>query len=375
MININRHNYEAFFLLYIDGELSAAEKGAVEQFVQQNPDLAGELEMLQQTLLLPDETVAFTGKTALYRSETAHTTLIHYEEQFLYYIDNELNATAKEQLETFVLQNPALQDAFTLLKQTKLEPETIVFPDKQSLYRTTEKKKPVVYMSWRRMAAAAVVIGLGVLLWTQLTSDTTTSGPITAVVVGQDPLPGNGKETPETGSTGAVDLTLRENKSGNAFIPADKGFTGNGSKAPGPHNASVTQQRTMPMAAISHETTLPELKREETIIARNENKNSNMNEASASKISGAALLAETDMIKNSAVADDPAEASTLIQPVVYKELDTEDDKKSLLLGSVEINKDKLRGFFRKASSIFRSRNRQEDEKPENGAAVNTRSLK
>ncbi|GAC1529754.1 MAG: hypothetical protein NVS3B15_08250 [Sediminibacterium sp.] len=38
-----------------------------------------------------------------------------------------------------------------------------------------------------------------------------------------------------------------------------------------------------------------------------------------------------------------------------------DENKSLYLGSVEINKDKLRGFFRKASGIFRSKAARQDE--------------
>ena len=63
------------------------------------------------------------------------------------------------------------------------------------------------------------------------------------------------------------------------------------------------------------------------------------------------------------------------QQAVYKELDTEDDKKSLLLGSLEINKDKLRGFFRKAGSIFRGKTKDLDEKTESRPSSNSRSLK
>ncbi len=45
---INRHNYEEFFLLYIDNELDGGQQTAVEKFVEQNPDLGKELEMLKQ---------------------------------------------------------------------------------------------------------------------------------------------------------------------------------------------------------------------------------------------------------------------------------------------------------------------------------------
>jgi len=66
---INQYNYEEFFLLYVDNELSAADKQAVEQFVQANPDLAIELEMLKQ-MQLPAENILFTEKDGLYRNES-----------------------------------------------------------------------------------------------------------------------------------------------------------------------------------------------------------------------------------------------------------------------------------------------------------------
>ena len=59
MIQINRHNYEEFFLLYVDRELSAAERMAVEQFVQENPDLKEELDALNQTTLVEDIKIQF----------------------------------------------------------------------------------------------------------------------------------------------------------------------------------------------------------------------------------------------------------------------------------------------------------------------------
>ena len=53
----------------------------------------------------------------------------------------------------------------------------------------------------------------------------------------------------------------------------------------------------------------------------------------------------------------------------------DDEKKSLYVGSLEINKDKLRGFFRKAGSIFRSKSKTEDDKTDSRPVSNSRSLK
>ena len=62
---INRDNYEEFFLMYVDGELSATDKEMVDGFVQQNLDLKDELTMLQQAVLLPEPEIIFADKNTL----------------------------------------------------------------------------------------------------------------------------------------------------------------------------------------------------------------------------------------------------------------------------------------------------------------------
>jgi len=69
-MNINKTNYESFFLLYIDKELSASAEAAVEIFVRENPNYAIELAGLQKAKLSPEiiaEKIIFNNKTLLYR--------------------------------------------------------------------------------------------------------------------------------------------------------------------------------------------------------------------------------------------------------------------------------------------------------------------
>ena len=161
-MNINRNNYEEYFLLYADKELSADEKNMVEMFVQQNPDLEEEFVMLQQSVVKPDNTITLEDKSSLFRKEE-FINQANYEEKFLLYTDNELSLPEIEETEKFVLSNPSLQTDFTLLQRVKYEPDTsIVFPDKDLLYKKEDDGK-VIPFNWRYLAAA-ILLGIG--LWT-----------------------------------------------------------------------------------------------------------------------------------------------------------------------------------------------------------------
>ena len=160
-MNINRNNYEEYFLLYADKELSAEEKNMVEMFVKQNADLEEEFVMLQQSVVKPDTAIRLADKNFLYKNE-GFIDQNNYEEKFLLYRDNELSLSEIEETEKFVLTNPSLQNEFTLLQQVKYEPDTsIVFPGKSSLYKKEDGGR-IIPFRWKALAAAILLgIGLG----------------------------------------------------------------------------------------------------------------------------------------------------------------------------------------------------------------------
>ncbi len=163
-MNINRHNYESFFLLYADHELQPAEQKAVEEFVRQNPDLEKELALLQQSVFRPESEVVFAGKEDLMRSENPLTGIHtgNYESFFLLYADNELSADEKKTVEAFLDLHPQYQGELELLHAARMTPDrAVLYEGKQALYRREEKDKVVPFAWWRLAAAAIVVVLLG----------------------------------------------------------------------------------------------------------------------------------------------------------------------------------------------------------------------
>ena len=119
---INLSNYEDWFLLYADGELTVAEQEAVLQFVNVHPDLKEELDLFLSMRFQPETTIKFENEASL-------------------------KAEFFNELET----------------KYRFEPDlTIQFPDKQLLYKRTAA--PVIPI-FRYVAVAASTIVTDGLIW------------------------------------------------------------------------------------------------------------------------------------------------------------------------------------------------------------------
>jgi hypothetical protein len=161
MSKIDRHNYEEYFIQYMDNELSSEDRRQVEAFVQKHPDLKEELDILLQYKLEPDTSITYKNKEELLKlNGESFITDSNYEEWLVLYIDNELSADQQKSVEDFIALHPEAKKKLAQLQRVKLQPEVIAFPHKESLYRKEEKVRRIT-ITWWRVAAAVLLFTIG----------------------------------------------------------------------------------------------------------------------------------------------------------------------------------------------------------------------
>src|SRR5262245_31256432 len=95
------------------------------------------------------------------RFHDSSISLVNYEEWLTAYIDDELSEDERADAEKFIAGNPSIQRELNLLQRAKLQPETIIFPYKESLYRREERAR-IISIRWQRRIAVAAALLLTV---------------------------------------------------------------------------------------------------------------------------------------------------------------------------------------------------------------------
>jgi hypothetical protein len=160
---LNRNNYEEYFLMYVDNELSAAERKTLERFLHENPDLRTEMTMLQHTQQKADVHISFRNKQGLLKSEEGGNKpdLTNYLEFFLLYVDRELDPESMLEVEVFADRHPDLKKELRYMVLARLEPSReIIYEPKSRLYRK-EKSVRLVWIPRISVAAALLLFVAG----------------------------------------------------------------------------------------------------------------------------------------------------------------------------------------------------------------------
>jgi hypothetical protein len=181
-MQIDRSNYEIWFTDWLDGNLNNIQVEQLEQFLDQNPDLRGELDDLAP-LKLQISTVSFRQKDDLKKTPSDIS-----EDQFEYlcaaYLEHDLSVSQKTELEDIIKIYPDRKRSFDLMQKTILTPPIINFSQKKRLMRRTPHQK-IIRISALSISAAAA-ISLIIILYSVLPGTTSLNQINTAYNIRSD---------------------------------------------------------------------------------------------------------------------------------------------------------------------------------------------
>ncbi len=142
-MEINIHNYEIFFLDYLEGKLSPVHSAELIVFLEQHPELKAEFDNLALETLLPDSNPAFELKPFLQKSNTSLFPEINpVDEKIIDLLEGENISLTHFQ---WIKRLPSLNKTFEQYKLSRLTPPTIIFSEKASLKKNVfvERIRPV----------------------------------------------------------------------------------------------------------------------------------------------------------------------------------------------------------------------------------------
>ena len=283
MQNISLHNYQDFLLRYIDGALDLRETEALLAFVTLHPEAQEELAALELTKLeVP--TISCPNKALLYKN------------------------------------------IFPVI----VEPETIVYPHKQKLFKKEKDKAPVVLLKWWAMGAAAVflfmMVRYGILDQKGGTALSKNSIP---------------KNNVSKASPLAVvknnDVVNTVSLSATKVVTDEKNMTTNAIEYAAAQNI---EHQTIPTAytvsALETVQNMPSYNGDIIDVKRT-------------------VIAEITL---PSIANNE-EASEIMETI---DTETASSNRSVMVGAFEIDKDKFRGLFRKVNAIIKNKENNKNEK-------------
>ncbi len=181
-MRINRDNYEAFFLDYLEGTLAPFLHQELLAFLAAHPDLAAELESYEKLTLAPSGEVHFPGRENLKKTEEDHLTdpAEQFEEFVIAYYENDLPVSLRQRLELYLGSHPEKRKEFEVYGQLYLKPDqTIRFQHKNQLKKGLARNLHIP--AWVPYLAAAASVAVLIVSYFIFLAP----GPVDSVQVAQ----------------------------------------------------------------------------------------------------------------------------------------------------------------------------------------------
>jgi hypothetical protein len=154
---INQHNYEAYFLDYIEGSLSTVQEQELHLFLTKHPDLKAEVEEIKLLYLEESKPKGFNAKDKLYRNE--ETALLQEEHLCIAAAEEVLTAEEKSSFDEMIKERSEVLAELAYYQKSRLSVPNIAFPDKEKL-----KKRALPLISWKTYVSAVAAAVLAIFL-------------------------------------------------------------------------------------------------------------------------------------------------------------------------------------------------------------------
>ena len=157
-MKISRSNYESYFLDFLEGNLDPFLMDEFQAFLNENPDLAQELQTGDLITLGVNEFVCFDGKEELKKSESNQEAKL--QQLSVAYYEGDLSLSELSDFETSLRENTLLANEVQKFGKLKLSADqTIVYRNKAQL-----KKRVISPSLWIKVVSTAAAILLLVYL-------------------------------------------------------------------------------------------------------------------------------------------------------------------------------------------------------------------
>lgn len=152
---IHIDNYESFYLDYLEGTLSEAERIAFEEFLTAHP----ELQVDEELVFLDDapEMMDPLEKFLLKKEEVTGVSNENLDYLAIGKVENVLSPKEEQLFDAHLSSDPEAQKLLAAYQETRLEPVVVAYPNKEEL-----KEKEIAFVSWKLIvgiaSAAAIVL-------------------------------------------------------------------------------------------------------------------------------------------------------------------------------------------------------------------------
>ncbi len=165
-MKINRNNYEAFFIDYLEGNLDEKLVDDFIEFLQQNPDLKEELSLFE-TVSIVQEEITFSKKELLYKEKYDDEN--EFSQAAIARLEGDISESEKTEFENYLSAHPEKQKEAELFNKTKLQPDkSLIFSKKRKLYRYSAGR---IVLLWTTRVAVVLILAFSVYIFINKSSN------------------------------------------------------------------------------------------------------------------------------------------------------------------------------------------------------------